>query len=99
MPDGKPWGTCNAENTNYYDFTPNTGVTRYYDWTITKGPCAPDGVEDTCLLANGQFPGPTIEANWGDWIEVKVQNDIPDEGTAIHWVRYQSWHLFLLCAR
>ena len=34
---------------------------------------------------NDQFPGPMIEANWGDWIEVKVTNDIPDEGTAIHW--------------
>jgi FtsP/CotA-like multicopper oxidase with cupredoxin domain len=36
-------------------------------------------------LVNNQFPGPTIEANWGDWIEVTVTNNIPDEGTAIHW--------------
>lgn len=34
---------------------------------------------------NNQFPGPVIEANWGDWIEVKVTNNIPDEGAAIHW--------------
>jgi FtsP/CotA-like multicopper oxidase with cupredoxin domain len=28
-----------------------------------------------------------IEANWGDWIEVQVTNNIagPEEGTAIHW--------------
>lgn len=28
-----------------------------------------------------------IEANWGDWIEVVVHNNItgPDEGTALHW--------------
>ena len=38
-----------------------------------------------CLLVNGAFPGPTIEANWGDWIEVKVSNTIADEGTAFHW--------------
>jgi FtsP/CotA-like multicopper oxidase with cupredoxin domain len=27
---------------------------------------------------------PTIEANWGDWIEVEVHNNL-DEGTAFHW--------------
>jgi FtsP/CotA-like multicopper oxidase with cupredoxin domain len=36
-------------------------------------------------LVNNQFPGPVIEANWGDWIEVAVTNNIPDEGTSIHW--------------
>jgi FtsP/CotA-like multicopper oxidase with cupredoxin domain len=29
--------------------------------------------------------GPTIEANWGDWIEVTVTNNIENEGTSIHW--------------
>lgn len=85
MPHGKPWGERNSTNTNYYEDTPNTGVTRYYDWTISKTRCAPDGVEVDCLLANDQFPGPTIEANWGDWIEVKVHNNLTDEGTSIHW--------------
>lgn len=33
---------------------------------------------------NGQFPGPLIEANWGDTIKVKVINEL-DEGTAMHW--------------
>lgn len=39
------------------------------------------------LLVNGQFPGPKIEANYGDVIEVTVTNNItgPDEGTAMHW--------------
>jgi len=38
------------------------------------------------LLVNGQFPGPLVEANWGDTIEVTVHNRIvgPDEGTGIH---------------
>ena len=30
---------------------------------------APDGVAKDMIVVNGQFPGPTIEANWGDWIE------------------------------
>ena len=39
------------------------------------------------ILVNDQFPGPTIEANWGDTIEVTVKNLIvgPEEGTALHW--------------
>lgn len=39
------------------------------------------------ILINGQHPGPVIEANWGDWIEITVHNEIesPFEGTALHW--------------
>lgn len=38
-------------------------------------------------MVNGQFPGPVIEANWGDTIEVTLHNNItgPAEGTAFHW--------------
>jgi len=85
MPQGYPWGACTANNTDYYTTTPNTGVTRYYDWTITKGSCSPDGVSIPCLLVNDNFPGPTLESNWGDWFEIKVTNNIEDEGTALHW--------------
>ncbi|TKA62157.1 hypothetical protein B0A49_09692 [Cryomyces minteri] len=85
LPDGKPWGTKNASNTNVYVDPPTTNVTRTYNFVVTKENIAPDGVNVTGLLINGQFPGPTIEANWGDWIEVTVHNNIPDEGTAFHW--------------
>jgi hypothetical protein len=62
VPDGgKPWGTKNSTNTNEYRETPDTGVTRYYDWTVSKGRCAPDGFEMDCVLANNQYPGPTVE--------------------------------------
>lgn len=39
------------------------------------------------LLINGGFPGPVIEANWGDTIQVTVHNNItgPEEGTTLHW--------------
>lgn len=39
------------------------------------------------MIVNNEFPGPLIEANWGDWIEVNVVNDItgPEEGTVMHW--------------
>jgi FtsP/CotA-like multicopper oxidase with cupredoxin domain len=48
---------------------------------------APDGYQKSVILINDQYPGPLVEANWGDWIEVTVHNNIDDvdEGTAIHW--------------
>lgn len=82
-----PWGGRTASNTNPYNLNnvPNTGVTRRYSWTITNTTLAPDGVSLPLLVANGQFPGPLIEANWGDWISVTVSNGLEIEGTAIHW--------------
>lgn len=72
---------------NPYRSAPTTEVTRYYDWNITRGYLQPDGYNKSVILINEQFPGPILEANWGDWIEVKVTNSIGNvnEGTAIHW--------------
>jgi len=89
MAAGCPWGELNSNNTNPYGghMAPDTGVTRYFDWYIRRAVGSPDGVQKDMLLVNDQFPGPAIEANWGDWIEVTVRNEIvgPEEGTAIHW--------------
>ncbi|KAL2401892.1 oxidoreductase ptaK [Exophiala dermatitidis] len=87
-PSGSPpWGNRTASNTNPYKGAPSTGVVRSYDFVISRGTIAPDGVERSVLLVNGAFPGPTIEANWGDTIQVTVTNSItgPEEGTALHW--------------
>ncbi|KAH8803433.1 multicopper oxidase-domain-containing protein, partial [Xylogone sp. PMI_703] len=85
LPQGFPWGTKTANNTNPYP--PNTGVIRKYDFTIKRQKKAPDGYLKDVLIINGQFPGPLIEANWGDTIQVTVHNQIvdPPEGTALHW--------------
>ncbi|KAF4624417.1 hypothetical protein G7Y89_g13754 [Cudoniella acicularis] len=66
---------------------PNTGVIRSYDFTVSRGQIAPDGYQKDVLLINNQFPGPLIEANWGDTIQVTVHNQIsnPSEGTSMHW--------------
>ena len=87
LPNGFPWGTLTAVGNNPYKEYPNTGIIRSYDWTISRGVIAPDGYERPVLLVNGAFPGPTIEANWGDTIQVTVHNNItgPEEGTSIHW--------------
>ncbi|KAF2218981.1 Cupredoxin [Elsinoe ampelina] len=84
---GTPWGDRNARTTNYYDLdggVPNTGRTRHYTFVVDEKIIAPDGVSKPGIVINGQFPGPMIEANWGDWIEVKVINRLA-EGTALHW--------------
>ncbi|UPL01463.1 hypothetical protein LCI18_012397 [Fusarium solani-melongenae] len=83
-PNGYPWSTM-TPHTNYYDEHPNTGVIRRYDFSVSRSTLAPDGYELPVILVNGQFPGPTIEANWGDTIQVTVTNDIEDEGLALHW--------------
>ncbi|KAH7414378.1 extracellular dihydrogeodin oxidase/laccase-like protein [Phaeosphaeria sp. MPI-PUGE-AT-0046c] len=66
---------------------PNTGKVHKYDFEISRHNRAPDGLNRTLILVNGQFPGPTIEADLGDYIEVTVKNSItgPAEGTSIHW--------------
>lgn len=84
---GFPWGSRTAATTNPYEQSPTTGITRFYDFTIQRGFIAPDGVNKSVLLVNGQFPAPTIEANWGDTLSINVHNQItgPEEGTALHW--------------
>ncbi|KAI0011981.1 multicopper oxidase-domain-containing protein [Xylariaceae sp. FL0662B] len=87
--DGKcPWGGMTAKDHNPYTEAPDTGITRHYEFNISRGVIAPDGYQKKVILVNDQFPGPLVEANWGDYIEVKVNNFIEDdtpEGTAIHW--------------
>ncbi|KAI9894784.1 MAG: hypothetical protein M1814_000003 [Vezdaea aestivalis] len=87
LPSGFPWGTASSSDTNYYQTTPDTGKTRYYTLELKRAVIAPDGVEKPAILVNGQFPGPTLTANWGDWFEITVKNSITgvEEGTSIHW--------------
>ncbi|MCJ1332771.1 hypothetical protein MMC10_009465 [Thelotrema lepadinum] len=92
--DTAPWGNATTSNTDP-EIPPSTGVTRSYDFTISRGVLSPDGVNRSMLLINNQFPGPLIEANWGDTISVTVHNAIStanedgipvdQEGTSLHW--------------
>lgn len=84
-----PWGDRTTKNSDatVKEDVPTTNVTRYYEWTVTRTQLSPDGVLRDMIVVNNAFPGPAIEANWGDWIEVTVHNAItgPEEGTAMHW--------------
>ncbi|QDS68790.1 hypothetical protein FKW77_005840 [Venturia effusa] len=64
---------------------PDSSIVRHYDLSVGLAVIAPDGVQKNGLVVNGAFPGPLIEANWGEWIEITVTNNLPDEGTALHW--------------
>ncbi|OTB00267.1 putative multicopper oxidase [Hypoxylon sp. CI-4A] len=79
------WGNMNVTNTNPYKRRPDTGVTRTYDFTVSRETAAPDGVQTELLLVNSQFPGPLLECDWGDTFEITINNNISDEGTSIHW--------------
>ncbi|KIW99467.1 uncharacterized protein Z518_11206 [Rhinocladiella mackenziei CBS 650.93] len=77
--DGKDLDT-DVYTTNYF-----TGVTRSYNFTITNTTKIFDGTGPKLALAiNDQVPGPVIEANWGDMIEVTVINQMQDNSTSIH---------------
>ena len=41
---------------------------------------------------NGQFPGPQIEACWGDELVITVINNLPDQGTTVHWHGVRQLH-------
>ena len=46
---------------------------------------APDGIYREMMVFNGQYPGPTIVADWGDTIEITVTNGLTNNGTSVHW--------------
>jgi hypothetical protein len=41
---------------------------------------APDGVMKNMYVFNNSFPGPTLEANWGDTFVIHVQNNLQTNG-------------------
>ncbi|KAF8326083.1 Cupredoxin [Cantharellus anzutake] len=57
---------------------------RVYHWTISEVLASPGAMPKPVLVVNGQSPGPTIRANLGDRIIVKVKNLLRNV-TAIHW--------------
>ncbi|KAK5661604.1 hypothetical protein OQA88_9704 [Cercophora sp. LCS_1] len=82
------WATGFNINTDYESVTPPSGTTRKYTLTLTEEEnwVGPDGVAKAkVMLVNGNILGPTIVADWGDFIEVKVINNLDTNGTSIHW--------------
>lgn len=79
----------NGVSTGQLVLSPNWNVNspptvRHYDWILTEKVASPGGLEKRVLVVNGQSPGPLIEANLGDTVEVRVTNHMSNI-TAIHW--------------
>ncbi|KAB5577568.1 laccase-2 [Coniochaeta sp. 2T2.1] len=72
-------------NTDYETTTP-PGTTRNIDLYITNVTSySADGVPKRVMLVNGIFPAPPIIANWGDYLDITIHNQLQDNGTSFHW--------------
>ncbi|KAK4227794.1 putative laccase [Podospora fimiseda] len=72
-------------NTNYETNHPN-GTLREYWLDVTKTDITADGYTfKGATVFNGSYPGPWIQACWGDTVRIHVTNKNPDRGTSIHW--------------
>ncbi|KAH6884120.1 multicopper oxidase-domain-containing protein [Thelonectria olida] len=72
-------------HTNYEKFAPK-GITRHYTLNVTESSFNADGQPFTdAKLFNETYPGPWLEACWGDTLNITIVNKMHDNGTSIHW--------------
>ncbi|EXA36854.1 hypothetical protein FOQG_09814 [Fusarium oxysporum f. sp. raphani 54005] len=80
-PDGREFNI----HTNYENFAPK-GIMRHYTLNVTESWYNADGQNFTeAKLFNGEYPGPWLEACWGDTFNITVINSMKRNGTSIHW--------------
>ncbi|KAJ9131774.1 Laccase 2 [Pleurostoma richardsiae] len=80
-----PNGRTYDINTDYEKFWPE-GITREYHLEVDEMPINGDGVlNPEGKVFNQTYPGPWIQACWGDIIKVTVKNKLKYNGTTIHW--------------
>ncbi|GKT46292.1 laccase ARB_05828 [Colletotrichum spaethianum] len=62
------------------------GITRRYHINVTDGYINANGLDFyQAKIFNNTWPGPLIEACWGDEVEIHVHNKLNHNGTSIHW--------------
>ena len=80
-PDGREFNIM----TDYEHEAP-IGVQRNYTLVVNDGWINADGRNFTeAKIFNNTYPGPWIQACWGDTVNVKVINKMIHNGTSIHW--------------
>ncbi|THY30985.1 hypothetical protein D6D01_03040 [Aureobasidium pullulans] len=80
------WGGGFSIATDFDQKWPDTGKTVPYTLDITNTTLNPDGTGDRLvMLINNQYPGPVIRAQWGDWLEITVNNKLPNNGTGVQY--------------
>ncbi|KAK3990829.1 putative laccase precursor [Cladorrhinum sp. PSN332] len=68
-----------------YEATAPIGISRHYTFDVSRKVIYPDGFPKKAVLFNGTYPGPQIEACWGDELIITITNSLPNMGTSIHW--------------
>ena len=86
------WNNDFSIETDFDYSWPNTGKTVSYTLEISNITLAPDGHTREVLAVNGQYPGPTIRASWGDTMQITVKNNLQYNGTSMHWHGIRQWH-------
>ena len=72
-------------STDYETLAP-MGITRKYELEASDAVLDPDGFKNLHgKVFNHQYPGPWIQACWGDQLEIRVTNKLKYNGTTIHW--------------
>ena len=79
-------------HTDYEDVHP-PGIHREFWLNVTDKTISPDGYLKTeGKVLNNSYPGPLIEACWGDDITVHVTNYVKTNGSTIHWHGLRQLH-------
>ena len=80
------WGNGFSIATNYDSTWPKTGKVVRYTLEVTNTTMNLDGGRQRRIYAvNGQYPGPTVRASWGDTLQITVKNSLTSNGTSMHW--------------
>ena len=86
--------TClhSSISTNYEESWPE-GIHREFFINVNEATISPDGyLKPEGKVLNGSYPGPLIEACWGDNITVHVTNLLNTNGSTIHWHGIRQLH-------
>ncbi|CAF9923127.1 MAG: hypothetical protein ALECFALPRED_002306 [Alectoria fallacina] len=79
-------------NTDYEKWWPQ-GIKREFWLNVSGQTISPDGfLKPLGKVFNNTYPGPLLEACWGDDITVHVTNYLPDNGTTVHWHGIRQLH-------
>ncbi|OAL29975.1 hypothetical protein AYO22_01881 [Fonsecaea multimorphosa] len=85
-------------HTDYENNGPK-GIVRHYYLELAESTRNPDGFGNLPVqLFNDSFPGPRIQACWGDQVHITINNTLvgktPDEGngTTVHWHGFRQLH-------
>lgn len=79
-------------NTDYETKTPQ-GITRKYWLDVANKTLSGDGFMNVDgKVFNDSYPGPWIQACWGDTLEINVTNHLQYNGTTVHWHGIRQLH-------